>query len=332
MVPVHGQNPDRLAEWLKKYPESDANKDGVLTRDEARAHRQTLQTERREDRRRGAPPTHVDLKYGPHPRNVIDVWLPADGKPAGLYVFFHGGGFVGGDKRGFDPTPWLEAGFAAASGNYRLVDGKETLSPVPMQDAARAIQFLRTKAGEWDFDPAKVAVGGSSAGAVIAAWIGMHDDLRKPESADPLERQSSRVACILPINGPLNLDPAWIREHMGGPHHIHGSFAKMFAPEDDSYASEAVAQRVRESNPWDHASADDPPAFLIYSTRMTELPLPEDASAGELVHHPGFGKAMKERLDQLGVANEFAHGVDPRGSTIEVEFVRKHLGVPGEAP
>ena len=41
------------------------------------------------------PPTHADVKYGPHERNVMDVWLAKSDKPTPVLVSIHGGGFQG---------------------------------------------------------------------------------------------------------------------------------------------------------------------------------------------------------------------------------------------
>ena len=69
-------------------------------------------------------------------------------------VFWHGGGFRQGDKAGVPPVlleECLAGGMSVASGNYRLSD--QAPFPAPMLDGARAIQFLRSKAGEWEIDP-----------------------------------------------------------------------------------------------------------------------------------------------------------------------------------
>ena len=44
-------------------------------------------------------PTHANVSYGPHERNVLDVWLAKSDKPAPLVVFIHGGGWISGDKK-----------------------------------------------------------------------------------------------------------------------------------------------------------------------------------------------------------------------------------------
>lgn len=44
------------------------------------------------------PPTHANVAYGSHPRNVLDLWLAPSDKPTPLLINIHGGGFRGGDK------------------------------------------------------------------------------------------------------------------------------------------------------------------------------------------------------------------------------------------
>src|SRR5687767_14483102 len=103
-------------------------------------------------------PTYAEVKYGPHERNVLDFWkAPGDG-PRPLIVHIHGGGFVGGDKRGFSPVflqAARDAGISMAAIHYRFV-GNGTIFPAPQQDGARAIQFLRSKASEWNIDPKQI--------------------------------------------------------------------------------------------------------------------------------------------------------------------------------
>ncbi len=146
-------------------------------------------------------PDFPNIRYGPHERNVLDLWKakPQSGKvgPPPVVVFFHGGGFRLGDKSsvpGWLVVKCLDAGISVASANYRLSD--TAAFPAPMLDGARAIQYLRFHAKELGIDPRRIAASGSSAGAGIALWIGLHDDLADPRSPDPIARQSTRVACL----------------------------------------------------------------------------------------------------------------------------------------
>ena len=97
------------------------------------------------------PPTHADVSYGPHERNKLDVWCAKSDKPTPLVIFIHGGGWHGGDK-GMVTDAFIKAmldkGISVASISYRLVP--EFILPAPVADAARAVQFLRSKAAEWN--------------------------------------------------------------------------------------------------------------------------------------------------------------------------------------
>src|SRR5262245_53716998 len=161
-------------------------------------------------------PTHADVKYGPHERNVMDVWLAPSDKPTPVLVSIHGGGFRGGNK---SVSPdllrrCLESGISVAAITYRLSD--QAIAPAQFLDSARAIQFLRYKAKEWNLDPKRVAATGSSAGAGLSLWLGFHDDLADPKSDDPVLRQSTRLTCMSVFNGQTSYDPRFIRDLFPG--------------------------------------------------------------------------------------------------------------------
>src|SRR3954451_13279006 len=115
-------------------------------------------------------PNLADVRYGPFERNVLDLWKAppraGESRPSPLVVFFHGGGFIGGDKSSV--PAWLvekclAGGISVAPANYPL--SNQSPFPAPMLDGARAIQFLRLKAAEMGIDPARIAACGNSAGA-----------------------------------------------------------------------------------------------------------------------------------------------------------------------
>ena len=80
-------------------------------------------------------------------RDALDLWQAPSATPTSWMIFFHGGGFLGGDEWTLDPDllqDCLKAGISVASSNYRL----STQAPFPasMLDGARAIQYLRSRA------------------------------------------------------------------------------------------------------------------------------------------------------------------------------------------
>ena len=148
-------------------------------------------------------------KYGPSASNVLDLWQAKSNHPTPLVIYIHGRGFMAGDKsqvldhRLIDEC--RQAGISVASINYRL--SAEALAPAAMYDSARAVQFLRSKAKEWNLDPTRICLTGGSAGGGISLWIGFHDDLADPQSKDPIARESTRVTCIAPFNTQTTYDP-----------------------------------------------------------------------------------------------------------------------------
>ncbi len=95
---------------------------------------------------------------------------PEAGGPVGTLVYFHGGGFVIGDVDSYDAqcrTLCAGAGVALLSVEYRLAP--ESLFPAAVEDAVAATRWALAHASDLGGDPARVAVGGDSAGGNLAA-------------------------------------------------------------------------------------------------------------------------------------------------------------------
>jgi acetyl esterase len=266
-------------------------------------------------------PDFGNMRYGPHERNVLDLWKA---KPSGgldvatpVVIFFHGGGFRSGDKSSVPAgllSRCLEAGISVASANYRL--SHTAPYPAPMLDGARAIQFMRSKAKELGIDPARIAGSGSSAGAGIALWVAFHDDLADPQSPDPVARQSSRLTCVGVDGAQTSYDPRFIKALIGGRAHEHPALPLFYGISSESDRdSPRVHKLYEEASPLNHVSADDPPAILFYAE--PKGPLPADAKPGQGIHHPRFGEALKAQLDPLKIecilhhSREYPKDIDP---------------------
>jgi acetyl esterase/lipase len=210
------ENEDRIKAYLERFPGADSDKNGVLTFTELKNHYAKSRKEKKtvkEDKQT----LHSDIRYGnDHKRNVLDFYPAQVTKKnviAPLFVWFHGGGFRQGDKSsvgrggGKILKAYLEAGYAVASCNYPFLDTKKGMGYLEiMEHCGRAMQFIRSKAGEWSIDPEKICVGGASAGALISEWLAYSDDLAATGSKDPVSRFSSRPNVAISHMQPLGTD------------------------------------------------------------------------------------------------------------------------------
>src|SRR5437588_392818 len=99
------------------------------------------------------PKRLVGVAYGKHPRQVLDFYQAKSDRPTPVVFYIHGGGWQGGDKR-TNPQRFLDKGISVVAINYRYVKHgvEEKVEPpvkAPLEDAARALQFIRSRAKEY---------------------------------------------------------------------------------------------------------------------------------------------------------------------------------------
>ena len=291
----------KLKQFLERHPNSDLNKDGVLTVDEL------LSYNRRERRKLLGidiePPSHTDYKYGDHKLQAFDIWLAIsnDGKPTPLVIYIHGGGFRGGDKRGANPNRFLDAGISFASMNYRLTNGGEFPYPTAMHDSARGLQTIRSKAKEWNIDSKRIACFGGSAGAGISLWLAFHDDLAEPQSKDPIARQSTRIIAAATSGGQSTYDMRTFREWFKVPNlKPHSALYDFYGVKDRNWETERVYKLMEDASPITHLDkSDQVPVFMTYGG--TNTPVDENTSEGAWVHHVLLGLKLKDAMEEMGL-------------------------------
>lgn len=274
------------------------------------------------------PPTFSNVSYGPHERHVLDLWQAKSDGPAPLVVFIHGGGWHGGDKNSVPAkllTFLLDHGISVASINYRYTS--MAILPGPDLDAARAIQFLRSKSAEWNLDPRRFAAAGISAGGCSALWLAYHDDVANPQSKDPVERQSSRLQAAVGISAQSSLDPKVVVEWIGDqvlkhPMIMRAVGGKKLDEVQTRYAE--FGPLLREASPINHVTKDDPPVLMAFPKRE---PLPA-ASAGAAIHHAMFGIKLKEKADQTGTVCLLRIDSESPSQPTPEEFLLQQLKTP----
>ena len=311
---------------IKRFPRSDSDRDGDLSEKElgvvvriatVRAkkqgsHGQGKKTNQGKERR---TPTHANVKYGKDERNVFDIWLAESDKPTPLAIYIHGGGFRAGSKEKLSNdilSQLLKAGISVASINYRYLT-IDTPLPNSHHDARRALQFMRSKAEEWNLDKSRVAAFGGSAGAQICMWLAYSDDMAKPKNKDPIKRESTRLTCVATTGGQTtNKTEFWkemITDIMGSKIEAEGFVRPLDGlvdPEKIRMATwgastlEEASRIASQHSALSLISEDDPPIFMTYGMDPSAKP-PTDRNRlrGWIIHHVNLGIALKEKTDAL---------------------------------
>lgn len=196
--------------------------------------------------------------------------------PTPVLIHFHGGGWA----RGVRPGDWtgfrsyIAAGFSVVMVQYRLAG--EAKAPAAVQDARCALHWVGAKAASLGFDPNRIIVSGTSAGAHLALMAGL---LPAANAIDPPEcRNPPRAAAIVDFYGPTDL--AALEGRSGG---LHPTVANWIGVRADA------ADQARLMSPVRWLSASSPPIFIAHGDADTVVPI-------------GQSHRLARRLDELGVA------------------------------
>ena len=260
------------------------------------------------------PPTAANLAYGPLERQVLDFFQAKSDTPTPVVFCIHGGGWQGGDKSSYygGVKNFLDNGISVVTINYRLMaqaNAQQVTPPVkaPLEDAARALQFVRSKAKEWNIDKKRIGATGGSAGGCSSLWLAFHDDLADPKSADPVARESTRLYCAAVNGAQVSLDPKEVREWL--PNYTYGAHAFGLRNLDEVENQRGkLADWIKEYSPITHVTKDDPPIGLYYGGV-------KGAKVGEShpdpTHSPILGVKLAEKLKATGVDVVFHSNTEP---------------------
>lgn len=271
----------------------------------------------------GPKPTMANVPYGTHERQVMDFYKAESDKPTPLVFYIHGGGWMGGDKSKVSGVKdYLAAGISVTSINYRFVSmaqeaGVEPPVKWPLEDAARALQFVRSKAGEWNIDPTRIGATGGSAGGASTCWLCTHDDMADPKSNDPISRQSTRLLCGAPVGAQTCFDPHLLREWL--PNMSYGGHAFGFRKDGLSRQEEfqafydgrdKVMPWVLEYSAYHLVTPDDSPIFMQYGGDAKEPPA-KGQSPKDPTHSAVLGLLLQTKLKEAGVENYIVYPGSP---------------------
>jgi endo-1,4-beta-xylanase len=149
----------------------------------------------------------------------LTVYLPSKEKATGAAVIIAPGGghrFLSITHEGYQVAEWLASiGVAGFVLKHRLAREEGSTYQVEVHalaDGLRAVRTVRSRAREWNLDPSKIGFMGFSAGGEVAALVGVRSGAGAPESADPVERVTSRPDFLVLIYPGVRADKLEIKK------------------------------------------------------------------------------------------------------------------------
>ena len=257
---------------------------------------------------------------------LLDVHHPGGEGPGAegarpLVLLLHGGGWAVGSRRRFCVTVagvverLLAEGFAVAAADYRL--SAEAPFPAQLHDVRAAVRWLRHRSAELGLDPARTAVWGESAGAHLAALLGLRAGVAELPGEGPVPEEPTRVRGVVDWFGPADLEvPVRTGQPPGPP------------TREDALLGVAAAEhpaRAREASPVAHVGPGAPPFLLAHGEADTFVPARHSVELHRRLREAGADAT----LHLVPAANHLwlGEGVDTAGLLDEaVGFLRRVTG------
>ena len=331
---LHSVNADEATEKKKAAPQSASGKPRIQEAGKAKADKNAEKKKAAKKAEPPAPkPTLDNVSYGPHPKQVLTFWKAETDQPAPLLFFIHGGGWQAGNRMG-SMASYVPAmhkhGISVVSIEYRFIeeaiaDGVEPPVKGCLHDAARALQFVRSKAGEWNIDKTRIAAAGGSAGACSSLWLAFHDDLADPKSDDPVARESSRLLCAAVTGAQTTLDPVQMKEWTPNSNygsHAFGIFKEVDGKKQRDFEAflakrDSIMPWIQEYSPYALVTSDDSPVYLFYSAPPALGQVEKDPT-----HSANFGVKLQEHLQTVEVPCELVY---PGATDVTHKTVQDYL-------
>lgn len=187
---------------------------------------------------------------------------PADAATHAAVIICPGGGYghLAMDHEGRQIAEWLNSfGVTAFVLRYRH-HGTGHKHPVPMMDGQRAIRLVRSRAAEWNVDPAKIGVLGFSAGGHLASTLGTHFDAGNADATDAIDQVSSRPDFLVLCYPVISLTADYTHK---------GSRENLLGPSPDKELVRSLSNEFQ-------VTRETPPTFLFHTNADTGVP-PENS-------------------------------------------------------
>ena len=272
-------------------------------------------------------PDKADVSYGPHPHQLLDLYLPHEGTGPFPVMVWYGG--LWKPAKHAPIGQFLPSKCAVVAVQTRVmqdaIDAK--LSPpvsVCLLDACRSVQFVRLHAKEWNLDPARIAVGGGSQGALPALYVGCTPDHADSSSSDPVERTSSKVTCVAAYRCQPTIDPQQMQEWVPGVQ--WGAPALGVSFPDSLKRRDELLPTIKQWSPDWLVNKNSAPIYFENEWGQTK---PDDITQPNYdTHCPRWSVGFQKIAQSRGATCYAKYPGNPTEGYADIwDFVRKELGV-----
>jgi acetyl esterase/lipase len=245
-----------------------------------------------------------DIKYGPDERQALDVFVPTDASGVRpVFVFIHGGGYVGGHKREGDNffydniMLWAARnGMVGVNATYRLAPAHPW--PAGAEDVGSAVQWTIENIARHGGDPKRIYLAGHSAGATHVASYAVMPQFHGPAGAG--------LAGLIVISGNYDLSQVPADER----------YASYFGPDQTKYAERSPFTGLLATDvPLMAAWGELEPPFLYQQSENLIAALRKGGRSVQAMELPGHG--------HISITYSINSG-DTRLSDAMLEFIGKN--------
>lgn len=241
----------------------------------------------------------------------LDLHLPRGKVRSPLIVWVHGGAWRSGSKSNMPLGRIVEEGYGVASVDYRL--STDARFPAQIHDIKAAIRFLRGHSREWGIQSKKIVIAGDSAGAHLAALVGVsngHPELEGNVGTNL--SASSDVQGIISFYGAANLTTILSQSTPHGLKVRIPALELLLGGQPTN-----VVERVRLASPVFHVDRTDPPLLLFHGDQDPQMPINQSHELHgayrsvnapvefEVLHGAGHGGAQFYDAERLAVVKKF---------------------------
>jgi acetyl esterase/lipase len=231
---------------------------------------------------------------------LMDVYHPVQSNRLGVIIIGGSGFYMPQryDAQALKDTfvgigrQFADAGYTAFVINHRA--SPRFRYPAAIEDAQRAVRFIRHNAGAYGIDGRRLGAWGASSGGLLAALLGTLDGTGDPNDSDPVNRASAKVQAVVVIAPATDL-----ASYMGSAGTPDGGtfagvfyvsmFMGFFYPDSSIGRARGASQgpmppslfrqdepeinAYRDASPTTHVTRDDAPFLLMHGDADVVVPL-----------------------------------------------------------